>query len=352
MIPDFLSWLIIENKEKEDVFEISKQYQSKTQFKKYDRDAYNKAFKNGWLNDMNWLTNVKYNKQSYCVYVYIDEENSVAYVGLTVDKKRRHKEHKSGYFYNKKIKSPVFEYFTSVDKEVPEPIYLEENLTSIEAQEREDYWIKKYVENGYILLNKGRTGKNIGSLGGVEIKWTKEKIFAESQKYYTIKDFREYSHSAYNAAKNKDLIKDMYWLKRKTFWTKEMVFEESKKYKTRGEFQAKSPSAYDYAYSNSFLDEMSWLKHKIAWDKEKVFDESKKYKSRGEFQDNCCSAYDIALRKGWLDEMTWLKPQRKSWNFESVKEESKKYKNKFAFRKGCIGAYKFALRNGMLDDLF
>lgn len=78
MIPDFFNWLILENKEKEDVIEISKQYQSKTQFKKYDRKAYNKAIENGWLNDMDWLTNVKYDKHSYCVYLYVDEENNVA----------------------------------------------------------------------------------------------------------------------------------------------------------------------------------------------------------------------------------------------------------------------------------
>ena len=321
MIPDFLNWLIIENKEKDDVFEISKQYQSKTEFKKYDKEAYKKALENGWLYDMDWLTVKKYNKHSYCVCVYVDEENNVAYVGLTVDKNRRHKEHKSGYFYKRKVKSPVFEYFNSIGKDIPEPIYLEENLTSIEAQEKECYWVNEYLNKGYVLLNKGRTGKNIGSLGGVERKWTKENVFAESLKYDTVKEFREKS-------------------------------EESKKYKTRGEFQAKSPSAYDYAYSNNLLDEMVWLKHKITWNKEKVFDESKKYKSRGEFQDNCCSAYDIALRRGWLDEMVWLKPQRKSWDFESVKEEAKKYKNKFAFRKGCIGAYKFAVRNGILNDLF
>ena len=153
MIPDFLNWLIIENKEKDDVFEISKQYQSKTEFKKYDKEAYKKALENGWLYDMDWLTVKKYNKHSYCVYVYVDEENNVAYVGLTVDKNRRHKEHKSGYFYKRKVKSPVFEYFNSIGKDIPEPIYLEENLTSIEAQEKECYWVNEYLNKGY---TKGR----------------------------------------------------------------------------------------------------------------------------------------------------------------------------------------------------
>lgn len=354
MVLNFSDWLINESlSDKDRVIEISKQYQTRGQFQKYSNKEYFKAYKNGWLDEMTWLINKKYDQNIYSVYVYIDEDNKVAYVGITLDKKRRENEHKKGYkFYGKGSKSSVYNYFTSIGKVVPDPIYLENDLKSYDAQDKEDYWKKKYEENGYTMLNRGATGISRGSLGGIAKKWTKPKVFAESQKYDTQKEFREKAPGAYKAAYKKGWIKEMDWLSHRIMWTKDMVFDESKKYKSRAEFQYGSPSAYDYAYDNKLLDEMIWLSHRKIWNKEKVFDESKKYSSRGEFQDECPSAYDLALKNKWLDEMTWLKAQRKTWDDESVSEESKKYRNKYQFRLGCIGAYKYALRNHMLDDLY
>ena len=108
-------------------------------------------------------------KRPRCVYGYFDEENMVAYIGLTVNKKQRHYSHKNGVFSSKNSKSPVYEYFTSQNKDVPEPIYLADNLTIIEAQEKEDYYIKFYKERGYTLLNKGYSFWT-GFLGSGRIK--------------------------------------------------------------------------------------------------------------------------------------------------------------------------------------
>ena len=55
-------------------------------------------------------------KRPRCVYGYFDEENMVAYIGLTVNKKQRHYSHKNGVFSSKSSKSPVYEYFTSQNK--------------------------------------------------------------------------------------------------------------------------------------------------------------------------------------------------------------------------------------------
>lgn len=236
----------------------------------------------------------------YSVYAYIDEIYKVVYVGLTKDKKRRKREHK-----NCRRRTTVFKYFFEKYNDIPEPVYLNDGLTDVDAQYYEDYWINQYRDDGYIILNKGKTGVDIGSLGNNEKKLTREFVFEESMKYKTLKDFRKYSSSCYNEAKNKHWVKEMYWLDHKTFWDKESVFEESKKYNTKIDFQRNSPTAYD-----------------------------------------------LSLKNDWLCEMIWLIPQRKTWDIDSVIEESKKYKNKTSFRYGCCGAYKFAVRNKILNDLY
>ena len=144
--------------------EVSK-YSTKADFRKYSEAAYKYDQRHHIIDDFEWYEKEQTSKKR-CIYVYVDEENKVAYVGLTVNKTERHKSHKTGLFHNKPTKSKVFDYFTSIGKEVPEPIYLEENLTPIKAQEREDYWRNKYEEDGYTMLNVGSTGIGKGSLGG------------------------------------------------------------------------------------------------------------------------------------------------------------------------------------------
>lgn len=101
------------------------------------------------------------------VYAYVDEDNKVAYVGLTIDKNSRKKSHKYG------SNSAVRKYF---GKNIPEPIILKDGLTVLESQYYEDYYKKQYANDGYNLLNVAATGKNVGSIGGIA-KWTSKKKF-------------------------------------------------------------------------------------------------------------------------------------------------------------------------------
>ena len=58
---------------------------------------------------------------------------------------------------------------------IPEPIILEENLTPIEAQFYEGYYVEKYRNEGWNVLNKAKTGVAKSSIGGGYIKYTFEK---------------------------------------------------------------------------------------------------------------------------------------------------------------------------------
>ncbi len=358
---DWLDVLTREPYTKEEVFSIARQYTTKSEFRKAVPNVYNAAQKKGWLYEITWfMTSPKYDQHNYCIYVYVDEDNKVAYVGLTVNKSQRHYSHSTGYNRNGKIsRSPVYRYFQSTGRIVPNPIYLEERLTADEAREKEHEWRMKYQDMGYRLLNSAKTGAGIGSLGGVPIKWTKPKVFKEAQKYQSRTEFASKCTGAYAVACKRGWIEQMPWMKAKWWhptprWTREAVFEESKKYSTRREFEKNSSGAYSKALAQGWLDEMPWLELKRkSWTREEVFEESRKYNSRVSFSKGAVSAYDIARREKWLDEMPWLvKLSHGKWTKEDVFKEAKKYPARKAFRVGNETAYRTALKNDWMDELF
>lgn len=345
---------------KEEVLSIARLYTTKNDFRKTVQGAYNIALKNGWLSEMTWfVTAAKYDRHNYCVYVYTDESNMVAYVGLTVDKKRRHYNHSTGYDKGGKItKSPVYRYFTSIGKDVPEPTYLEEHLTASEAREKEGFWVLKYQEKGYSLLNTAKTGAGIGSLGSATIKWTKPKVFEEARKFKSRSEFAYNSAGAYTVAIQRGWIEQMTWMKEK--WshptpklTKEAVFEESKKYSTRREFELHASGAYSKALQNDWLKDMPWLKLiRKTWTKEEIFDESRKYSNRATFSKGASGAYHIARRNNWLDEMPWL-IVRTSFSLmkDKIFEESRKYSSTAEFKSKNPEAYSIVLKQRWLKEM-
>ena len=54
---------------------------------------------------------------------------------------------------------------------------IEDNLSVIEGQEREGYWVEYYREKGYNILNKIKTGKGSGSIGAIGRGRSKEIYF-------------------------------------------------------------------------------------------------------------------------------------------------------------------------------
>lgn len=358
-----MDWLAATAREpytKDEVFAIARQYITKIEFRRAASVVYGIAQKKGWLYEMNWfILSPKYDRHNYCIYVYLDNDNKVAYVGLTVDKKRRHFNHSTGFDRKGKgTKSPVYLHFQSIGQPVPEPIYLEDRLTAREAQSKEHEWLMKYQQMGYRLLNTAKTGAGIGSLGSASIKWTKPKVFKEAQKYQSRSEFAAKSAGAYTVAVKRGWIDQMHWMKEKWShptpkWTKEAVFEESKKYTTRREFEVHANAAYDKALTKGWLDEMPWLQFvRRPWTREEVFEESQKYTSRTAFAEGATGAYGIARKNKWLDEMPWLvvKPTYESMK-DSIFEEARKYSSLAEFKSGNPEAYNIALNKRWLKEM-
>lgn len=342
---------------KETCYEEAKKYKTKVEFRKLSSGAYDAAYKNGWLKDYTWFeSGVISKRRIYVVYYYIDDETNAVYVGLSNNMKRRHRQHSTCNLRHGKVEFDiVYKYFhDELGKEVPEPIILEKNLSSEEAQEREGYYVELFTKEGRLVLNSAKAG-SLGAYG----KWTKEKCFEEAKKYKSRLGFEKGNNSAYKAAKRNKWLDDYTWFAPSASiskWDYETCFEEAKKYTSRGEFQNNSVRAYHVALKNKWLDDYTWFSPSASakkWNYETCIEEAKKYKSKTEFRNNNSSAYNVALKNRWLKDYTWFeKPTHwnKKWNRETCFEEAKKYKSKAEFCNNSGVAYQVAIRNGWIDD--
>lgn len=237
-------------------YNIAMSYSSKKEFANGCTGAYNAALRYGWLKDYTWFKKHSHSKDDYVVYVYRDEKNKVAYVGLSYYMKGRHYQHR------KDDKDTVKRYFDSIGKEVPMYIIVMDCLKQNDAQYYEDWYKNRYAENGYKMLNKGKTGEGHGSLGGGAYKWDYDSTYAEA-----------------------------------------------KKYDTRRAFQLGCGAAYKVALQNKWLDDYTWFLHEHEarsrayrkWNYENLLEERNKYSSKKEFRENNYGAYQAAKKYGYLD---------------------------------------------------
>lgn len=348
-------WLI-----KENTINESKKYSSRTEFCKGSCGAYNVARKNGWLDEMTWLTkkNVYKDPVDYVYKYHFVNENAV-YIGRTIYPELRDKQHRI------REKDTVNKFATEHNVEIPKMEIIEDKLTVIEGAEREKYWEKYYRNSGFSIINV----QPCGSLGLMRKKWSKEKCFKEAKKYKTRSEFQKNAPQAYHLSIANGWIDNMAWLPKiqnvpnKHWNSKNNIIDEAKKYKTRGEFRNKSCGAYRAAIKYGYMDEFTWLSKKKNvpngfWqNKENVINEAKKYKTRSEFQKNSAGAYQSASLHNWLDKMDWLEKSKERkprgyWQIKkNVMDESKKYKTRSEFKFLSQRAYESARKNKWLDEM-
>ncbi len=169
----------------EHCYEEAKKYQTKHEFKNSPSNrAYVKAQENGWLKDYVWLENKcfdLYKDKIDSVYVYEFKEQNAAYIGRTLIKlqKERDKQHIFRL-------DSVYSFAKEHDIAVPEMKILETNLTIKEGAKKEGEWLEKYKQDGWLIINKAKTG-SLGGLG--KGKWNKETCYEEAKKYKTRREF-------------------------------------------------------------------------------------------------------------------------------------------------------------------
>ena len=237
------------------------------------------------------------------IYIYEFDKKNV-YVGLTYNYDRRYWSHhndKSSQVYKSIKKYKRFEYFEQGRWMSPE-----------KAAREERAWVDWYKRNDWYVLNIATPG----SIGGSQIKWTKELSIKEAKKYKTRKEFREKSPSAYSSCKRQKItieaFSHMAPASRVQRWTKEECIKAAKKAKTQVEFKNKYAGAYGASKRNGWDDVFKILvkttKPQGFWKiKENCLIEARKYKSRSEFKAKAGAAYSGAKEFGLLEEVFGIK---------------------------------------------
>lgn len=294
----------------------AKKYNTKFDFITKSHGAYIASWRNNWLGEFTWLKRKTYesdkNKKNYYVYSYELNTINKVYVGITNNINRRDRQHRFGNKSKNKIEYSNL-YFTAKENNIilPQPIILYKELTPSEAQIKEHDCIEEYKLNGWILINKAKTGYCIGSVGTPWIKWDKEKCYKEALKYTKRSDFSKSSNGAYESARKNGWLDDYTWFKKshithkKGYWTYDTCYQEALKFKTKKEFEKESGTAAKKAWENKWMDDYFWFEEKQKprnyWNYETCENASKKCANRTEFCKKYYRAYEISLKNKWID---------------------------------------------------
>jgi hypothetical protein len=220
-------------------------YNNKIDFQKYSSSAYNICYKNKWLIELCSHMKIEKNIKPRCIYSYEFEDNYV-YVGLTFDINNRNNRHMK--------QGSVYEHISQTNSKY-KLIKLTDYINQEESQIKEEYFVNKYINDGWNILNKNKTG----SIGSNIVYWTKEKCQEESLKYKTRSEYQNKNKGSYlSAYRNKwldDICSHMIEGKRKNgFWNYESSKYHASLCKNRYDFQRRFWGGYDYSLKNNLLD--------------------------------------------------------------------------------------------------
>lgn len=196
-------------------YEVAKTCKTIKEFSTKYYTAYIKSITHKWRKQYTWLERAQkcdLTEPIYCIYVYEDNENKYCYVGLTKNLIKRKSSHKRREFYRMnngevhRYYDSVHQYFYNIGKELPEPIVLEEKLSAIEAQDRENFWCCHYKKNGWTLINIAKTGKDSSSIGGYTKKWTDDELIKLAKKFKCPQDMKKKHNWAYKCVRTRGLL--------------------------------------------------------------------------------------------------------------------------------------------------
>lgn len=244
--------------------EEARKYKNKFELERKSIGCYNSMRRNGWLDEIadkiynNSINYMKYDEAINLIYVYEFKDFCTFYVGRTNNLKRRDKQHRNGYNHTDGIKTydNVYKFAQKNNVEMPTPIVLEESLTAQQSQEMEDYWLNKYIKDGWFPINKGITGIGKGSLGAT-LRWTYDACKDEASKYESKNKMKIGNQSAYNTSVKNGWIDDFFEDKKKkdNYWDiMENVLDAASKSKNARDMVKKFGGAYNSAKKHKWLN--------------------------------------------------------------------------------------------------
>ena len=196
---------------KENTEALAKTCRNRTELAQKSSTAWKAANKHGWLGEFQekyFTTEPSFqplNSKVHYVYAYEVSETKSVYVGRTNDLKRRDRAHR-----NKTQKDVLREHCEFYKLYVPTPIILEDNLTAEESQEKENFWVEKYRNDGWNILNKAKTGVGISSLGSTTRKWNYETCKRAAETCKNKEEFKNRFSRAHNVSRYNGWIDEFF----------------------------------------------------------------------------------------------------------------------------------------------
>ena len=167
--------------------DITLKYNSIGKFRKENGGAYFAINYNNWNHLFDHMK-ILPNFYKRLIYVYEFDDNS-CYVGLTCDIIRRNKQHMEDF--NSSVNKHIIETGFS-----PKLILKSDYIDIKDCVKLEETILTQYRDRGFNILNKNKTG----SIGGVNLYWTKERCIEEIKKYKTYSEFRKKAGGAHNSS--------------------------------------------------------------------------------------------------------------------------------------------------------
>jgi predicted GIY-YIG superfamily endonuclease/Pyruvate/2-oxoacid:ferredoxin oxidoreductase delta subunit len=246
--------------------EVASKYTSLSKFCKGDYAAWRYAGERGIRHDLGFIPTG--NRMKRCVYVFEFKDNH-AYIGLTWNAENRKNQHLLS------DKSPVYIH-QDVCRDY-EFIIKEDYMPCKDAQKYERFYIDKYRENGWIVLNRNSGG----TPGGRNSKITDDMIREEGRKYKTRVELIKNNASYYQLAWKRGLLDELYG-SRYVQYDMNAITKIASNYKNRDNFKAEHPSLYGYLYKCEKLDELFPIKY----NRGTMFKKPKIYKKDIKITDN------------------------------------------------------------------
>lgn len=229
----------------------SLKYNHRKEFQINCSSAYEKAFRNKWLDEICSHMKPVGNKYKRCIYVFEFKESKTCYVGLTCNLLKRKSNHM--------LSGPVCNFIKETNEEF-ELKQITDYIDAENAQSLEGEYLKEYINRNWNILNQLKTG----GLGNSTItKYTIDECRILALKCKNRWEFNQKYNKEYQTClKNNWLdIVCMHMKNKKEngFWNNfEKCSEASKSCKNKTEFFKKYYSAYKYCVKNQWFDKIKF----------------------------------------------------------------------------------------------
>ena len=329
--------MTVDNKPKnywtyETLKEEALKYDNKKDFRKYASTAASYISQNNWNELTAHMKKLSTLRERY-IYAFEFQDNHV-YVGLTCDISKRYGEHIS------ENRSQVSKHIHKTQQPFEFKIITQEPISMKIAGEMETQTLQQYTNNGWIILNKAKTG----SLGGIRPIWTYDKCKQEALKYNCPIQLRKNLKHVITIMKEngwfEELTSHIVDNRRLNHWnTYENCKQEALKYKTLNEFRKKCNGAYKGIVRNG------WKKELISHLTKQIVTSNVTYEQCKAITLKCTSCEEIKrkywiyykgmINNGWYEELTKhikLKLDENIWTYEKCEQVALAYKTATSFK--------------------